>query len=178
MSGLVTPFSFYDQLQPIAFVGMKVDSMEDNVESWAAEGDIPFGCVCNFADATVGGRGTRKVSINNTPVGPVAGIALHDHVIGTYGPGYRLYDAVSVLTRGRVWAAVDPVAAPIQEGEPVSYMPTTGFVTVGAAGGALVIPNATFRSKAYSVPPIWPSNTAGASIIAIVELHYPFYLNP
>lgn len=179
MSGLVQPFSFYDQLQPIAFNGMKVDSMDDNVESWPAEGQILFGCVCNFASAGVGGRGFRKVSVNNTPVGPVAGIALHDHVIGAYGPGYKLYDAVSVLTRGRVWALVDTSApAPIQEGEPVTYMPATGMVTTGAAGGALVLPNATFRSKAISIPPVWPSNTLGACIIAQVELHYPMYVNP
>jgi hypothetical protein len=178
MSGLVRPFSFYDELQPIAFVGMKVDSMNDNVESWPSMGPIPFGCVCTFGDAGVGGRGTRKVGVGNNPVGPVAGIALHDHIIGAYGTGYRLYDAVSVLTRGRVWAQVDPVAAPIQEGEPVSFMPDTGFVTTGAAGGALLMPNATFRSKVISIPPVWPSEVLGACTIAIVELHYPNYSSP
>lgn len=172
MSGLVTPFSFYDALQPVAFVGMKVDTMNDNVESWPADSEILFGCVCTFGDGGVGGRGTRKVSSANNPPGPIAGIALHDHVIGAFGPGYKQYDAVSVLTRGRVWAAVDESgAATVQEGEPVAFMADTGMVTVGTGG--LAYPFATFRSKAIQIPPVWPSTTLGKCLIAIVELHYP-----
>ena len=170
----------YDLIQPKAFVGMKVDSMDDNVDSYPSGGNIPFGRVCVF-DAP----GSRIVIVSPAAVlpGPIAGIALHDHVIGSIGavvgipalsgwvPGYREYDAVSVLRKGRVWAQVHPALgiAGIIPGARVSFEAITGLVTTGTAGTA-AIQNARFRSAPYQVPAIWPSSVLGSALIAEVEL--------
>ena len=167
--------SIYEQLQAIAFTGMKVDSMDDNVDTYPVSGvnDIPFGRVMCFV-----GPNDNKVQLTADPLpGPIAGISLHDHVIGAFGNVYRQYDAMSCLTRGRVWADVSTLAgsaASIAFGNNVTFELATGMVTglVSAATGALA--NARFRSGPINVPPIWPSGTIGSGIIALVELHYPF----
>ena len=165
--------SIYDQIQPVAFTGMKVDSMDDNVDSYPSTGDIPFGRVCVFESAN-----GHRIQLPADPIpGPVAGICLHDHIIGTYGNAYRQYDSVSTLTRGRVWADVSQLpgsAASILFGADVTFELATGMVTgiVSAATGLLI--NAKFRSGVIAVPPIWPSPTLGSGMIALVEMHYPF----
>jgi hypothetical protein len=167
--------SVYELIQSTAFAGMKVDSMDDNVDTCPCGGvnEIPFGRVCVFESAN-----GRRVQLPVDPVpGPLAGITLHDHIIGAYGNVYRQYDAVSVLTRGRVWADVSVMAgsaASIAYGNDVAFELATGMVTgiVSAATGAVI--NAKFRSGVIAVPPIWPSATLGSGLIALVELHYPF----
>jgi hypothetical protein len=182
--------TLYDLYMPPAFVGMKVDTMNDNVESRPAGGNIPFGRVCNYNNTGAGGAlGSQQVVSGVAgPPGPAAGIALHDHIIGSFGglvgvpsvtvppAGYRQFDAVSVLTRGRVWAEVSALAASanIIFGAPVDYEIATGMVTTGAPAGTAVLANATFRSAPIDIIPIWPSASLGAARIALVELHYPF----
>jgi hypothetical protein len=103
----------------------------------------------------------------------MVGIALHDHIIGSRG-GYIQYDAVSVLTRGRVWAKVSD-AANVEDGVYVAYDPATGEVTAGGAAGTKLL-NAVFRSKAVALPDVnevvW--GDGALTLGAVVELHYPF----
>lgn len=156
----------YASYQYPAIVGMKADSMFDNVDTFACDDEegIDFGVVVS-SETT----GTIRVKTGGG-VEHVRGMALHDHIIGSRG-GYMKYDAVSTLTRGRLWARVsDPEG--IEDGVQVSYDEETGEVAV--AGTKL--PNATFRSKAVSLPDasqvVWA--TGIMTYAAIVELHHPF----
>jgi hypothetical protein len=160
MSQTITgaPYSAY---QSQAMVGMKADSMDDNVDTFAASAPIPIGVVVSRTAAfaqTVQAGGTAQV-----------GIALHDHTIGSRG-GYIQYDAVSVLTRGRVWAKLSS-ATNVDDGVYVHYNPVDG---VCAASGTKLL-NAVFRSKAASLPDatqaVW--GTGVTTLAAVVELHYP-----
>jgi hypothetical protein len=160
--------AIYDLMQPVAFAGMKADSMDDNVDTRPAGGDIPFGRVCAFQ-----GPNSHIVGVGPAVLlGPVAGISLHDHVIGAFGNRYRLHDAVSLLTRGRVWAEVSATATLIDFGTQVSFVMADGTVT-GSTAGTAALPNAVFRSRPVVIPPLFPSTTLGAMTIALVELHYP-----
>lgn len=163
MSGAYSPYTLY---MPPAFVGMKVDSMDDNVESWAANADILIGTVVTRLTAA----GTDKKAVQGG-AGAILGIALHDHIIASWGM-YKQYDAVSVLTRGRVWARVG-LATSIKDGTPVYYTAADGKVQAVTAGGVLV-PHATFRSGVITVPDV--SMATGGIAIAAVELHYPMQI--
>jgi hypothetical protein len=159
MSG--TTYSTY--MAP-AFVGMKSDSMEDNVDTFA----------CGAANVDVG------VAVQRTAAGALTvkngasatlgvGIALHDHIIGYYG-NYRQYDAVSVLTRGRAWVALAD-ATGVVDGALCKADATTGkFSTTGA----VAVTNAVFRSAAISL-----LNMDGVSTTlgAVVEMHSPWVDN-
>lgn len=152
------PYSVY---QSQAMIGMKADSMDDNVDTFAAAAPIPFGVVVSRVapfDQKVQAGGAAFV-----------GIAIHDHVIGSRG-GYLQYDAVSTLTRGRCWAKVKD-ATNVDDGVYVHYDPATG--EVGTTGTKLL--NAVFRSKAVSLPDVnevvW--GDGNLSLGAVVELHYP-----
>jgi hypothetical protein len=151
----------YHAYQGQAIIGMKADSMDDNVDTFAAAAPIPVGVVVSRVAAF-----DMKVQAGGTAM---VGIALHDHIIGSRG-GYIQYDAVSVLTRGRVWAKVKD-ATNVEDGVYVHYDPATG--EVGTTGTKLV--NAVFRSKAVPLPDVnevvWGDGTSPLG--AIVELHYP-----
>ena len=153
------PYQMY--LQP-AFAGMKGDSSEDQVDTFAcSDRPIPFGVV-------VGRTAPHLLTI--MPGGPdLVGVALHDHIIASRG-GYTQFDAVSVMTRGRVWCQVtdDAGADAIDDGIYVMYDPTNGFVSSTAG---TVVPNAVFKGKAIDVYDITYTATTK---IALVELHYPF----
>jgi hypothetical protein len=162
MSQSVTydPYGYY---MPQAFVGMKADSMFDNVDTHpCGEEPIDFGVVVG------------KVSADTNGIGPgagirVVGIAIHDHLVGSR-ERFHHFDAVNVLTRGRVWAKVkEGEEDNIADGDPVHFDPETG--EVGASGTPMS--NAVFRSKHIVVPPVWPHATLGSGLAAVVELHYP-----
>lgn len=139
----------YQDRQDIAFAGMKADSRNDTVETFAAESAVPFGTV-----VTVGTK-PSQVKLGGTAA---VGVALHSHtVVG----GYQPFDAVSVLTRGVVWCQVKGEEAVTERGE-VQFDPATGEVS-NTAGTAL--PNAVFRSGAVK--------TMKYGTIALVELHAP-----
>jgi hypothetical protein len=137
--------------QDPGFAGMKADSGDDRVESFAVGiATLGFGLVVASAAA-----GSDVVGLPGAG-SKVRGISLHSHAIP--GPAYVLHDCVSVMTRGLVWAKVTGAAT--KDG-PVSFQPDG---TVGDAAGTL-LPNAVFRSGKVA--------TADGDI-AVVELHAPF----
>lgn len=143
-----------------AFVGMKADSMDDNVDTFA----------CGSANVDVGVAVQRTAAAaltckNGASATLGVGVSLHDHIIGYYG-SYRQYDAISVLTRGRAWVALADGTG-VADGVAAKADPTTGkFSTTGT----LAVTNAVFRSG-----PINLLNIDGVTTTlgAIVELHYP-----
>jgi hypothetical protein len=154
------PTSAYAMYMQRALPGMKGDSMDDNVDTFAC-GPTSFGF-----GLVVGRTAPHLLTVMMGGPDPV-GLSLHDHTIASRG-GYTQYDAVSVLTRGRAWCQVTVGAeGPIDDGIYVSYDPATGMVS-SAAGTAL--PNAVFRSKAV---PFYDINYVNSTFIALVEMHYP-----
>jgi hypothetical protein len=165
MSQTVSPYAAY--MAP-AFIGMKADSMEDNVESFAcaAAGGIPFGVV-------VGRSVANAITIqpgNGVGAQIPVGVSLHDHIAGVNG-GYLQYDAVSVLTRGRVWARIKSGTVGIADGVSAFFDATTGEFTVSGTG-PIAYPHAVYRSAMITIPVVGMS-TYGSGLAAIVELHYP-----
>ena len=152
------PYGLY--LQP-AFAGMKGDSMDDNVDTFACGAGllIGFGLV-------VGRTAPALLTVQAGGPTPV-GISLHDHIIGSRN-SYVQYDAVSVMNRGKVWCQVaDPTN--ILDGVYVQYEATTGKVQAGTGAGFNALPKAIFRSSAIAVYDITYTTTTN---IALVELHY------
>jgi len=143
-----------------AFVGMKADSMDDNVDTFAASTTIDIGIA---VQRTAAGALTIKAG-HSTTLG--VGVALHDHVVA-YNGGYRQYDAVSTLTRGRAWVALSDKTG-VADGAAAKADATTGKFS---NSGTLAVTNAVFRSPAISLLNIDGVTTTDA---AIVELHYPF----
>lgn len=152
--------TLYSNYMAPAFVGMKSDSVDDTVDTFA----------CGSAAVDVG------VAVQRTAAGALTckngasatlgvGVALHDHIIGYYG-SYRQYDAVSVLTRGRAWVAVSD-ATGVVDGAACKASATTGqFSTTGA----VAVTNAVFRSAAISLLNVDGVTT---TLGAVVELHNP-----
>jgi len=152
------PPYFFAQAMP----GMKADSMDDNVETWACGATaIGFGLV-------VGRTGAGLMTVAPGTALKV-GISLHDHVIASRG-GYTQYDAVSVLTRGRVWCQLATDATGVVDGAAVMYETATGKVNVAGTTGFVALTNAIFRSAPASV---FDMLGGTAVSIAIVEMHYP-----
>jgi hypothetical protein len=145
----------------VGFPGMKSTAMDDNVESWPAGADCEFGTIVT---KTVGPTGSLLVESGGA--GDVAGAAVHDHIVATYGH-YTQGMAVSVMTRGRLWMAVDGTGAGITYGLPVSFNPANG--KVAATGTA--VPNSSFRGMVNGFYNMIDGSTIS---IAEIELHYPF----
>lgn len=112
----------YDDRQAVAFAGMKGDSGDDRVETFAAESVIPFGTI-----VTVGTKPTQAKLGGAVAVG----IALHSHAVAKQ---YEKFDAVSVMMRGLAWCAVKGDEAVTERGD-VKFDPATGLVS-DAAGTA------------------------------------------
>jgi hypothetical protein len=150
----------YSNYMAPAFVGMKADSMDDNVDTF----------VCGSVNVDVGVAVQRTAAgaltcKNGASVTLGVGVALHDHVIGYYG-NYRQYDAISVLTRGRAWVKVSDATA-VADGAACKASATTGeFSTTGA----IAVTNAVFRSAAISLLNVDGVTT---TLGAVVELHNP-----
>jgi len=157
MSGTTGPYANY--MAP-AFIGMKADSMNDNVDTFAASTLIPVGVA---VQRTAAGALTTKAGAASAAL--FVGVSLHDHMAG-YNGGYRTGDAVSVLTRGRAWVLVDDPTAVI-DGAACKVTAATGaFNTTGT----IAVTNAVFRSGAIDLLNVdWTTYTKGA----VVELHYP-----
>lgn len=139
--------AMYDNIMPRAFPGMKADSGDDRVESFAAGAVVPFGRVV--------GSGADPLIVAPGPGTKVRGVSVHSHTIP--GTGYVQFDCVSVMTRGHIWAETAGTVATID-----------GPVRFGADGrvsdaGANVLPNAIFRSAATT-----------SDTYVLVELHAPF----
>ena len=112
----------YGDKKAIAFAGMKADSGDDRVESFATATSMPVGRVVtgNYTDDTVtlGGTGT--------------GITVHTWL---KGDGYSPKDCVGVMVDGVIWAEVKPLENPFV-GSNAKFDATTGMIT-GAIGNVL-----------------------------------------
>ena len=112
----------YGDKKAIAFAGMKADSGDDRVESFATATAMAVGRVvtANYTDDTVtlGGTGT--------------GITVHTWVKPSV---YNLKDCVGVMVDGVIWAEVKPSESPVVGGA-AKFDAATGMIT-GAIGNVL-----------------------------------------
>ena len=160
MSFSITNNVYSNYMAP-AFVGMKEDSMDDNVDTFAAS-DPALGVTIGVA---VQRTGAGAMTIKNGASATLGvGVALHDHIYGYLGQ-YPDKTAVSVLTRGRVWAAVDSGTGVIDGAACKADAVTGKFNTTGVA-----VTNAVFRSQAINLLNVDGVTT---TLAAVVELHNP-----
>ena len=112
----------YGDKKDIGFAGMKADSGDDRVESFATTTSMAVGRVvtANYTNDTVtlGGTGT--------------GITVHTWVKPS---GYNPKDCVGVMVNGVVWAEVKPLENPVV-GAAARFDAATGMIT-GATGNVL-----------------------------------------
>ena len=112
----------YGDKKDIGFAGMKADSGDDRVESFATATSMGVGLVvtANYTDDTVtlGGTGT--------------GITVHTWVKPS---GYNPNDCVGVMVYGVIWAEVKPSESPVVGGA-AKFDAATGMIT-GATGNVL-----------------------------------------
>ena len=123
----------YGDKKDIGFAGMKADSGDDRVESYAAVGAIPFGRVAtaNYAAGTVaiGGTGT--------------GITVHTHVNPN---GYQGKDNAGIMVFGNIWAAIKTGEA-VTAGSKVKFEASTGLIAATGADlkGAIIVAVETLK---------------------------------
>ena len=123
----------YGDKKDIGFAGMKADSGDDRVESYAAAGAIPFGRVAtaNYAAGTVaiGGTGT--------------GITVHTYVKPN---GYQDKDNAGIMVFGNIWAAIKTGDA-VTAGSKVKFEASTGLIaSIGAdLKGAIIVAVETLK---------------------------------
>ena len=123
----------YGDKKDIGFAGMKADSGDDRVESYAAAGAIPFGRVvtANYAAGTVaiGGAGTG-ITVN-TDVKP---------------NGYQDKDNVGVMVFGNIWAGIK-TGETVTAGSKVAFEASTGLIaaTGVALKGAIIVAVETLK---------------------------------
>nr|DAY57461.1 MAG TPA: capsid fiber protein [Caudoviricetes sp.] len=113
------PFSWYQQGMAPGFPGMKANTTEDTVDSFACEGG------CNPGDlVTRGTNAARQAKVVASAGDKAVGIVLHEHH-ELRDPYYADGETVSVMTSGDVYvlAGADVVA-----GDPVAYEVGTGFI--------------------------------------------------
>ena len=112
----------YGDKKDIGFAGMKADSGDDRVESFATATSMAVGRVvtANYIDDTVtlGGAGN--------------GITVHTWL---KGDGYSPKDCVGVMVDGVIWAEVKPSESPVVGGA-AKFDAATGMIT-GATGNVL-----------------------------------------
>lgn len=148
----------YSLAMAAAILGMKVDSMEDHVETFMAEEDIPFG------SGVVKGAAAATGVINPTAYDAATevfrGVALHSHAVQTPEPrvGYVDTEAVSVLRKGKVWVKVSSDVA-VDAAAYADHVNENGqFTDVSTNNGAQV---GIFRTAATS------------GNLAVLELNLP-----
>lgn len=123
----------YGDKKDIGFAGMKADSGDDRVESYAAAGAIPFGRVAtaNYAAGTVaiGGTGT--------------GITVHTHV---NPDSYKDKDNAGVMVFGNIWAAIK-TGETVTVGSKVKFEALTGLIAATGADlkGAIIVAVETLK---------------------------------
>ena len=136
----------YGDKKDIGFAGMKADSSDDCVDSYAAAGAIPFGRVAtaNYAAGTVaiGGNGM--------------GITVHTHV---KPDGYKDKDNVGIMVFGNIWAEIKK-GETVTAGSKVKFEAATGLIAATGADlkGAIIVAVETLK---------------GGSKIAQVQLNNP-----
>ena len=123
----------YGDKKDIGFAGMKADSGDDRVESYAATGAIPFGRVvtANYAAGTVaiGGTGT--------------GITVHTDV---KPDGYKDKDNAGIMVFGNIWAAIKTGDA-VTAGSKVKFEALTGLIAATGSDlkGAIIVAVETLK---------------------------------
>ena len=123
----------YGDKKDIGFAGMKADSGDDRVSSYAAAGAIPFGRVAtvNYAAGTVaiGGTGT--------------GITVHTYVKPN---GYQDKDNAGIMVFGNIWAAIK-TGETVTAGSKVKFEASTGLIaSIGAdLKGAIIVAVETLK---------------------------------
>ena len=123
----------YGDKKDIGFAGMKADSGDDRVESYAAAGAIPRGRVAtvNYAAGTVaiGGTGT--------------GITVHTLV---KPKGYQDKDNVGIMVFGNIWAAIK-TGETVTAGSKVKFEALTGLIAATGADlkGAIIVAVETLK---------------------------------
>ena len=111
----------YDKKE-IAFAGMKADSGDNRVESFATATSMPVGRVVtgNYTDDTI--------TLGGTGIGITVHTWLKDG-------GYSPRDCVGVMVDGVIWAEVKPSEIPVVGGA-AKFDAATGMIT-GATGNVL-----------------------------------------
>ena len=123
----------YGDKKDIGFAGMKADSGDDRVESYAASGALPLGRVvtANFGagTASIGGTGT--------------GITVHTHV---KPDGYKDKDNAGVMVFGNIWAAIK-TGETVNAGSKVKFEALTGLIAATGADlkGAIIVAVETLK---------------------------------
>ena len=123
----------YGDKKDIGFAGMKADSGDDRVESYAAVGALPFGRVvtANYGagTASIGGTGT--------------GITVHTHV---KPDGYKDKDNAGVMVFGNIWAAIK-TGETVTAGSKVKFEASTGLIAATGADlkGAIIVAVETLK---------------------------------
>jgi hypothetical protein len=153
----------YTQTMPTGMAGMKAEAIDDQVESYAAEGAIGFGL------AVI--RGTdllKQVKLPAAGGGVFRGVSLQTHTIVQSSSGVAQYadtDAVSVLRKGKVWV---PVTGAVTIDAPAFF--DNGSANAGADAGKF---SATDDSSTDAVPTgLFRTSTSGAGL-AILEVNLP-----
>lgn len=118
-----------NQYQPAAFNGMLDGIAEHFVRSYAAEEAIPMGYAVML--------GTNKdKQVKKTTSGALTiGFSIHDQVRTQDSNGlvqYAIKEAVSVLTRGRLWVLT---AKAVTAGATANLVVASGLFTDAAVGG-------------------------------------------
>lgn len=91
----------YDLTQEVGVAGQKADAGFDRVESFAAEGAVPFG------RAVIRGTADNQAEVADSAEGEFLGVAIRTHTqeqdFPEGGAEYRDEDTVSVLTDGVIF---------------------------------------------------------------------------
>lgn len=135
----------YDFTSAVAQAGQMVDTRTRVVETFAAEGTIPFGRI-----VVEGTDPERQVKLISDAGDNIAGVALFDHTrenalltnLAEYADG----DAVGVVRRGQVWVEA---AAAVTTCGVAAYAVATGSnagKVTPTASGAAAIPTGVLRS--------------------------------
>jgi hypothetical protein len=142
----------YGFQQAAGFPGLKADLMFDQVDSYAAEGVVPFG------------RGVVQGTADNqcklaVAAGTFLGVALHTHTVENDGSalGYADEDAVSVGVLSRAY--VEAVGEVNKEAD--AYV----VVAVGANQGKF-----TESSAGGNLGPVGRFKTSGEDELVVVEI--------
>jgi len=144
--------STYGFTLPVAQAGQLYDIVDNQIESFAAEGAVPFGRAC--AKGTVA---DKQVLIPTTTGDVFRGVAVFTHTVeidrDTGLAAHADGDAVSVLRKGKIWVevtsdvAVDAVAYVDVAGTDLgkftdvssSNLATGGIFRTAASSGGLAV---------------------------------------
>lgn len=153
----------YPGTQPAGFPGLLADLRDQLVESFAAEGAIPFG------RAVLAGTDKQKQVVLAEAGGAVfRGVSVHTHAYGsaTDPAGYADTQTVNVLRRGMIWVEVTEA---VDIDDPAFYINAPGSGDEADAGKftdtddgtSVAVPSGVFRSS-----------TDGAGL-ALLEINLP-----